>query len=980
MAKTDNLTDFLTGVAGAIRTKKGTTALINPQDFESEIGSIDTAKPEQTKTLTVTENGTQTVKPDTGKVLSGVTVTTNVPATSTEEKTVDLSMTSGNQVITPTSGKVISKATIKKPATMIPANIRKNVNIGGVVGTMVEEHHTEQEKTAALNMDSGNQIVNADSGKVMTRVTITKPTSMVANNIRKGTDIGGVVGTMEEKVPEQTKTVTLSLASGNQSVSPDAGKVLSGITIKKPATLLPANIRKSTNIAGVVGTMEERLPEEAPTVELAMSEGDLVISATTGKVMTKVTVTKPKTLIPANIRKSTDIGGVTGTMEERLPEQTKTIDLSLASGNQNVAPDSGKVLTGVTINKPTTLVASNIKSGVNIAGVAGSLTPAKTEQAKTLTVIENGTQIVKPDTGQVLSSVTVKTNVPATPTEEKSVDLAMADGNQVITPTSGKNLIKVTVKKPATLVGSNIKSGVSIGGVAGSLEEKLPEQTKTVDLSMASGNQTVNADDGKVMTSVVVTKPATLAAGNIKSGVNIGGVTGTLSPAKTEQAKTVDLAMASGNQVVSPDSGKVLSSVTITKPTTLVASNIKKGVTIGGVAGSYNPTLETKTVDLAMGSGNQVISKSSGKDGMTQVTITKPSTMLPANIKKGVNIGGVVGSLEAPSLQNSKAVTITSNGTTTITPDAPYDAMKNVSVTVNVAGTGSSGHKVSLYNNSGSVCNIYDAQGVDASAQNFKIWGIRPMGTSETPEINNMIFVSGYVTIDGTRNGYCAKLPTFTGVTPTLVSGGLNMRNPLVYKLNGDCVISDWKFFCLIKGTLITLADGSKKPVEDITYDDELLVWNFYKGCFDKAKPRWIKIAQTASVYNKLTFDNGATLGLVGEGGTQGYHRIFNEQARLFTHTGVPETPIGTITFAEDCTKPTLVKQELVHEEVEFYNVITETHFNLFANGILTSCKNSNKYYIENMKYVTDKELMTDAEIEQDMLNREPIKLKKEIK
>ena len=553
----------------------------------------------------------------------------------------------------------------------------------------------------------------------------------------------------------------------------------------------------------------------------------------------------------------------------------------------------------------------------------GSIDTAKPEQNKTLTVTENGTQTVKPDTGKVLSNVTVITNVPATPTEEKTVDLAMASGNQVVTPASGKHLTKVTI-----------------------------------------------------------TKPATLAAGNIKSGVNIGGVTGTLSPAKTEQAKTVDLAMASGNQVVSPDSGKVLSGVTITKPATLVASNIKKGVTIGGVAGSYAPTFatETKTVDLAMGSGNQVISKSSGKDGMTQVTITKPSTMLPANIKKGVNIGGVVGSLEAPSLQNSKAVTITSNGTTTITPDAPYDAMKNVSVTVNVAGTGSSGHKVSFRISTFQPYDIYDAPGVDASAPNFKIWGIRSTGVIETPEINKMIFVSGYVTIDGKGNGYCSMLPTFTGVTPTLVSGGLNMTDPLVYKLNGDCTISDWSFSCLIKGTLITLADGSKKPVEDITYDDELLVWNFYKGCFDKAKPRWIKIAQTASVYNKLTFDNGATLGLVGEGGTQGYHRIFNEQARLFTHTGVPETPIGTITFAEDCTKPTLVKQELVHEEVEFYNVITETHFNLFANGILTSCKNSNKYYIENMKYVTDKELMTDAEIEQDMLNREPIKLKKEIK
>ena len=42
MAKTDNLTDFLTGVADAIRTKKGTTAKINPQNFETEIGSIET--------------------------------------------------------------------------------------------------------------------------------------------------------------------------------------------------------------------------------------------------------------------------------------------------------------------------------------------------------------------------------------------------------------------------------------------------------------------------------------------------------------------------------------------------------------------------------------------------------------------------------------------------------------------------------------------------------------------------------------------------------------------------------------------------------------------------------------------------------------------------------------------------------------------------------------------------------------------------
>lgn len=41
MAKNDNLTDFLTDVADAIRAKKGTTDKINPQDFAAEIASIE---------------------------------------------------------------------------------------------------------------------------------------------------------------------------------------------------------------------------------------------------------------------------------------------------------------------------------------------------------------------------------------------------------------------------------------------------------------------------------------------------------------------------------------------------------------------------------------------------------------------------------------------------------------------------------------------------------------------------------------------------------------------------------------------------------------------------------------------------------------------------------------------------------------------------------------------------------------------------
>lgn len=214
-------------------------------------------------------------------------------------------------------------------------------------------------------------------------------------------------------------------------------------------------------------------------------------------------------------------------------------------------------------------------------------------------------------------------------------------------------------------------------------------------------------------------------------------------------------------------------------------------------------------------------------------------------------------------------------------------------------------------------------------------------------------------------SNYVADMPSKV-TNATLVSGGLNQKalTYFIIDTKKPVEIIGFSFMCLIAGTLITLADGSKKPVEDITYDDNLLVWDFFNGCFASAKPHWIKVKQTAEVYNKLTFDSGTTLGLVGEGGTHGYHRIFNKQACCFTHTGVPETPIGTITFAEDKSEPVLVRQELVNKTVDYYNIITDKHFNIFANGILTSCRCSNLYKIENMKYIGDR-TMFDKEVEE---------------
>lgn len=165
---------------------------------------------------------------------------------------------------------------------------------------------------------------------------------------------------------------------------------------------------------------------------------------------------------------------------------------------------------------------------------------------------------------------------------------------------------------------------------------------------------------------------------------------------------------------------------------------------------------------------------------------------------------------------------------------------------------------------------------------------------------------------------------------------------------------------CLIKDTLITLSDGSQKPAQDITFDDELLVWDFYEGKFSKAKPMFIKKAQITDEYNLCKFSDGTELGLVG---SDGYHRIWNDEANMFTHTGKSETPIETHTFNSKGEKPKLISQKIIKKPVEYYNIITDKHYNLFANAILTSNRWSNRYAIKDMKYVLDDIRMTDEHI-----------------
>ena len=156
------------------------------------------------------------------------------------------------------------------------------------------------------------------------------------------------------------------------------------------------------------------------------------------------------------------------------------------------------------------------------------------------------------------------------------------------------------------------------------------------------------------------------------------------------------------------------------------------------------------------------------------------------------------------------------------------------------------------------------------------------------------------------------------------------------------------KYYCFKEDTEITLSDLSKKKIQDITYNDKLLVWDFDNGCMNVDNVFWIKKEEIADYYYHITLENGNTIDLIGSNGK--CHRLFNYDDQIFeSATDLIGKNIYTrqgIFKVVDCVR--------INESCKFYNIITEHHINLFANDMLTSCKYNNAMPIVNMRFVKD--------------------------
>ena len=204
----------------------------------------------------------------------------------------------------------------------------------------------------------------------------------------------------------------------------------------------------------------------------------------------------------------------------------------------------------------------------------------------------------------------------------------------------------------------------------------------------------------------------------------------------------------------------------------------------------------------------------------------------------------------------------------------------------------------------------------------------------------------------------------------TLSSSEYTYRNGSVtinIPVDGDIEITascpwDW---CLIEGTMIALADGTSVPIDQITYDSLLKVWNYETGSVGAEYPAWIEKESTTLSYQLTTFDDGTQLK------TAGWHGVFDVDKNAFISVDSENFGVGSRVYKvnenDELEAITVVSIERVEEEVHYYHVVSSQYYNIIANNVITTdgaVYLSNLYgFDENIKWPAIREqIMSDPD------------------
>lgn len=141
--------------------------------------------------------------------------------------------------------------------------------------------------------------------------------------------------------------ISLDFKNGDQRVSATEGYLVKSAIIRKPEELVPQNIAKGRTIAGIEGDYEGEAIENVE-ITLDFRNGDQTVNAQ-GKLIKSATILKPADLLPENIVKDKEIGGIKGIYEVA---PTEIEPLTITENGTYTAPD-GKAYSPIIVNVPS---------------------------------------------------------------------------------------------------------------------------------------------------------------------------------------------------------------------------------------------------------------------------------------------------------------------------------------------------------------------------------------------------------------------------------------------------------------------------------------------------------------------------------------------------------------------------------------------------------------------------------------------------
>ena len=219
--------------------------------------------------------------------------------------------------------------------------------------------------------------------------------------------------------------------------------------------------------------------------------------------------------------------------------------------------------------------------------------------------------------------------------------------------------------------------------------------------------------------------------------------------------------------------------------------------------------------------------------------------------------------------------------------------------------------------------------------------------TAKIKQNGKVVITFSYnTTADGAKNS--AKL------------NGSNATSGTEYTItkNSKFVIESIPPSCLVEGTLITMADGTLKPVEEIVQGDLLLVFNHETGDYDVSFVLFndAEELRECEIIN-LEFSNGKAVKVVSE------HGFFDMDLNKYVYiTSLNyQDFIGHRFYSMDDEVVLLTNAYLTYEEVRVYSPVTAFELNYFTEGMLSMPGGIpglfNIFeYDDNLKY--DEELM----------------------